>query len=63
MKALIAKGLRFPRRGTDAGDHPPITPVASVDPSSLPSGESALYELISTHFLATVSDGTDSLLS
>ena len=63
VKALVSKGLRYPRRGTDAGDHPPITPVASVDPSSLPSGESSLYELIATHFLATVSDGIASLLS
>ena len=54
---MIAGGLRVPRKGVDAGDHPPITPVVSVDPSTLPSGESALYDLIATHFLATVSDG------
>lgn len=56
---LIEKGLNSPRKGVDAGDHPPITPVASVDPNVLPSGESALYELITKHFLATLSDGND----
>ena len=57
VASLIAEGLRVPRRGVDAGDHPPITPMVSVDPATLPSGESALYDLIATHFLATVSDG------
>lgn len=57
VSSLIQHGLSTPRKGIDAGDHPPITPVASVDPSSLPSGESALYELIAKHFLATVSEG------
>lgn len=54
---MIRNGLNNPRKGVDAGDHPPITPVSSVDPNSLPSGESALYELIAKHFLATLSDG------
>lgn len=55
---LVSHGLQKPRRGVDMGDHPPITPVASVDSNALPGGESALYELISKHFLSTVSDGT-----
>ena len=54
---LIAKGLKVPRRGVDMGDHPPITPVASVDSNALGGGEAALYDLISKHFLSTVSDG------
>lgn len=54
---LIAKGLKVPRRGVDMGDHPPITPVASVDSNALAGGEAALYDLISKHFLSTVSDG------
>lgn len=57
VSELIRNGLNNPRKGVDAGDHPPITPVSSVDPNTLPSGESALYELITKHFLATLSDG------
>ena len=57
VQDLIQHGLNTPRKGVDAGDHPPITPVASIDPNTLPSGESALYELITKHFLATLSDG------
>ena len=41
------------------GDHPPITPMASVDLNSLSGGEASLYELITKHFLSTVSDGKD----
>ena len=58
VRDLISIGLRQPRQGVDMGDHPPITPVASVDVNILPSGESALYEMITKHFLSTVSDGT-----
>ena len=54
---LVARGLQLPRRGVDMGDHPPITPVASVDSNALPGGESMLYDLIGKHVLATVSDG------
>ena len=57
VRELISLGLRQPRQGVDMGDHPPITPVASVDVNNLPSGESALYEMIAKHFLSTVSDG------
>ena len=57
VRDLMAIGLRQPRQGVDMGDHPPITPVASVDSNALPSGECALYEMISKHFLSTVSDG------
>ena len=57
VRDLISIGLRQPRQGIDMGDHPPITPVASVDVNTLPSGESALYEMITKHFLSTVSDG------
>ena len=41
-----------PRRGTDAGDHPPITPTAPFDGGG-PAGR--LYELVARRFLAAVS--------
>lgn len=30
VKALLLEGLNRPRKGTDAGDHPPITPMRSA---------------------------------
>ncbi len=41
-----------PRRGTDAGDHPPITPTLPFDGGG-PAGR--LYELVARRFLAAVS--------
>jgi DNA topoisomerase IA len=43
-----------PRRGTDAGDHPPITPAACVRPSSLSGPRARVYDYVCRHFLATV---------
>ena len=51
---LLAQGYAAPRQGHDAGDHPPISPVAL--PSSPLSGEeAAIYDLVTRYFLATVS--------
>lgn len=45
-----------PRDGVDVGDHPPITPVKSVTEADVGGGDAwRLYELITRHFLATVS--------
>ncbi|XP_035386147.1 DNA topoisomerase 3-beta-1 isoform X2 [Electrophorus electricus] len=35
VKALLAEGLNRPRKGVDAGDHPPITPMRSASESEL----------------------------
>lgn len=43
-----------PRRGTDQGDHPPIMPTGLI-PHDVSSNELSLYNLITKHFLATVS--------
>eukprot|EP00940_MAST-03C_sp_MAST-3C-sp2_P002319 g2319.t1 len=43
------------RRGIDAGDHPPITPVGACGDSHLGSRERRLYDMIVRHFLASVS--------
>lgn len=82
VKALLSGGLNRPRKGSDAGDHPPITPMRSASeaelgesddgaqqPGDLPwgctltqfvpplSGSDGwrLYEYITRHFIATVS--------
>uniref|UniRef100_A0A4W4F4F1 DNA topoisomerase n=1 Tax=Electrophorus electricus TaxID=8005 RepID=A0A4W4F4F1_ELEEL len=55
VKALLAEGLNRPRKGVDAGDHPPITPMRSASESELGSDGWRLYEYITRHFIATVS--------
>ncbi|KAF5894549.1 DNA topoisomerase 3-beta-1, partial [Clarias magur] len=55
VKALIAEGINRPRKGADAGDHPPITPMRAATESELGSDGWRLYEYITRHFIATVS--------
>lgn len=43
------------RKGTDAGDHPPITPMKSATESELGHDAFRLYDYITRHFIATVS--------
>lgn len=44
----------FFRKGSDAGDHPPITPMRSASESELGHEAWRLYDLITRHFIATV---------
>ena len=41
--------------GIDAGDHPPITPVAMCTSGDVGGDAARLYELITRHFIATLS--------
>eukprot|EP00349_Pseudokeronopsis_sp_Brazil_P011682 CAMPEP_0202980298 /NCGR_PEP_ID=MMETSP1396-20130829/86252_1 /ASSEMBLY_ACC=CAM_ASM_000872 /TAXON_ID= /ORGANISM="Pseudokeronopsis sp., Strain Brazil" /LENGTH=184 /DNA_ID=CAMNT_0049720195 /DNA_START=935 /DNA_END=1489 /DNA_ORIENTATION=+ len=41
-----------PKKGLDAGDHPPITPVKAAMKGTLSDGEWKLYSFISRNFLA-----------
>jgi DNA topoisomerase-3 len=50
---LLATGLQRPKKGVDAGDHPPITPVRSAAPGELVGDMERLYDMITRHFLAT----------
>lgn len=50
---LLSKGYTSPRAGVDVGDHPPITPVAVA--YDLSGDHWRIYELVTTHFLATIS--------
>jgi DNA topoisomerase-3 len=50
------RGYNNPRSGHDAGDHPPITPVGVARGGDAVSGDNGrIYDLVVTHFLATVS--------
>uniref|UniRef100_A0A8C1CFJ1 DNA topoisomerase n=1 Tax=Cyprinus carpio carpio TaxID=630221 RepID=A0A8C1CFJ1_CYPCA len=55
VKALLSEGINRPRKGADAGDHPPITPMRAASESELGSDGWRLYDYITRHFIATVS--------
>uniref|UniRef100_A0A8C7F042 DNA topoisomerase n=1 Tax=Oncorhynchus kisutch TaxID=8019 RepID=A0A8C7F042_ONCKI len=55
VKALLSEGLNRPRKGADAGDHPPITPMRAASEGELGGDGWRLYEYIVRHFIATVS--------
>uniref|UniRef100_A0A8D1UED5 DNA topoisomerase n=1 Tax=Sus scrofa TaxID=9823 RepID=A0A8D1UED5_PIG len=55
VKQLLAEGINRPRKGHDAGDHPPITPMRSATEAELGGEAWRLYEYITRHFIATVS--------
>ncbi len=53
-KKLLGGNLQNPRKGQDAGDHPPITPTAEASQAELSGDSWRLYDFITRHFLATV---------
>ncbi|XP_057225013.1 DNA topoisomerase 3-beta-1 isoform X2 [Malurus melanocephalus] len=55
VKALLSEGINRPRKGHDAGDHPPITPMRAATEAELGGDSWRLYEYITRHFIATVS--------
>ncbi|XP_056602830.1 DNA topoisomerase 3-beta-1 isoform X2 [Triplophysa dalaica] len=55
VKALMSEGINKPRKGADAGDHPPITPMRAASEIELGSDGWRLYDYITRHFIATVS--------
>ncbi|KAK9391563.1 DNA topoisomerase 3-beta-1 [Crotalus adamanteus] len=55
VKALLVEGINRPRKGHDAGDHPPITPMKAASEAELGGDGWRLYEYITRHFIATIS--------
>ena len=55
-KSLINDGLyTSPKRGKDAGDHPPITPVKAANSAAVGGGDYwRVYDYVCRHFIATV---------
>ncbi|KAH8043661.1 DNA topoisomerase type I [Aureococcus anophagefferens] len=60
---LERSAWRRPKRGLDAGDHPPITPTAPAPPGVLNGKAAALYDLVTRRFLASVSEDAASRTS
>lgn len=52
---LLNGDMQHPRKGSDQGDHPPITPTAFATPQELSGDNWRLYEFITKYFIATLS--------
>ncbi|GFN93894.1 DNA topoisomerase [Plakobranchus ocellatus] len=52
---LLQQGIHKPKKGHDAGDHPPITPMRSATEGELDNDNWRLYDYITRHFIGTIS--------
>lgn len=55
VQFLLDGGMSKPKKGVDAGDHPPITPVKSARKDDLGEREWRLYSFITRNFLGCIS--------
>jgi len=55
-QSLLKHGFNKPRKGVDAGDHPPITPVKAALRGELRDRELKIYDFITANFLACISE-------
>ncbi|KAH9643715.1 hypothetical protein HF086_001825 [Spodoptera exigua] len=55
VRAIIANGINRPKKGHDAGDHPPITPMRPAVESDLEGDAWRIYDYVTRHFIATLS--------
>ncbi|XP_076061847.1 DNA topoisomerase 3-beta isoform X3 [Oratosquilla oratoria] len=54
VRELLRDGIQRPKKGHDAGDHPPITPMRSAEKGQLDHDSWRLYEYIVKHFVGTL---------
>jgi DNA topoisomerase-3 len=52
---ILRVGIQRPKKGHDAGDHPPITPMKAATEAELGHEAWRLYDYITRHFIATLS--------
>ncbi|KAK3593899.1 hypothetical protein CHS0354_011502 [Potamilus streckersoni] len=55
VRELLEKGIQKPKKGTDVGDHPPITPMKPATEGELDHNSWRLYDYITRHFIGTIS--------
>ncbi|CAG0884439.1 unnamed protein product, partial [Darwinula stevensoni] len=55
VRDLLKQGMTKPRKGSDAGDHPPITPMKLASKVDLETDAWRLYSYVVQHFIGTVS--------
>ena len=63
VRELLSKGLNKPRKGHDAGDHPPITPTRGASRDHLDTDSYRIYDYVVRHFIGTVSYNCKYLLT
>lgn len=54
VSEILKLGIQRPKKGHDAGDHPPITPMKAATEAELGHEAWRLYDYITRHFIATV---------
>jgi len=54
VKAILEAGIQRPKKGHDAGDHPPITPMKAATEAELGHEAWKLYDYITRHFIGSV---------
>lgn len=54
VRKILSAGISKPKKGHDAGDHPPITPMKAASRNELDGDSWKLYDYITRHFIATV---------
>ncbi len=52
---LLRQGFNTPKKGVDAGDHPPITPIKAATDQDLKDRDWKLYNFIARNFMACIS--------
>jgi len=55
VSEILRAGIRRPKKGHDAGDRTPITPVRAASDAELGHEAWCLYDYITRHFIAAVS--------
>ena len=56
VSSILRNGHTKPKPGVDAGDHPPIVPMAVATEEELGGGDTwRVYDYVARHFIATVS--------
>jgi DNA topoisomerase-3 len=54
-RKLLLVGPNKSKGGIDMGDHPPVTPCRAADPHELSGDMARVYELVTRHFIASIS--------
>ena len=51
VKDLLSKGINKPRKGHDAGDHPPITPMRAATRNELDGDSWKIYDYVRYNYI------------
>ena len=55
VKDILANGITSPRKGSDHGDHPPITPLRAAGEAELGGDGWRIYSLVTQNFIGSLS--------